>query len=768
VQNKQNLSALGLALIGAASAAAAPTLAASPAAKGAGKTTRPVPGINRVTGLEISSDIKGTHIVIEGSAPFTPDVRAMGRPSATVIVVPGRWNAGRPGLTSVRRNGVWNVRYGQFAAGAVRIVANTRQNLPCTAQPSSDRKRWEVTMWAPGVSPKSASKKAAAAVKPIAAAAAAPVATPQGEPSVSAASLAATVAPTPAAFTPVKANVTTAAAPVAALAAPVSAARPRPAAARRGFAVEQNVDSALRRVSLDFVAADINDVLKALSMQSGVNIVTGADVKGTITVTLKQVSLGDALDMVTRLSGFKYARFGPAYVVGTPASVASIIGTDGDKAEPVTEFIAYRYNTQANLNRALGDRFPELKLPAALDKEADVPSRPKTLVVTASPSRAAEVREFVEKLEQAVSVPTTNAATEVYRVRYASAPDLITILGRLVPTLSVQLGPSQGFVSGSSGASAAYSAAPATGAAGGAAGGATAGASVGGAGGGGTANPVGAQASGNLPNTILLSGATADIVRAREILTQVDVRVPQLQFEARVMDINRDDSRQLGIRYNFSQPVGIGEANFQKQGTQGGVVAPANPLTTARDLSFGAIYRTPFGITANLDALENNNRARTLANPSLAALDGQPAAVFIGDQIKYVINIQQTPQGQNVTTETALVGITLKVTGRSSPDGTITLYVHPEVSSISSYLPLANGISLPQIASRYVDTTIRVKDGETVAIGGLIQEADIRNIQKVPFLGDLPFFGQLLFRSTNTTKRKSEVVVFITSRISRD
>ena len=279
--------------------------------------------------------------------------------------------------------------------------------------------------------------------------------------------------------------------------------------------------------------------------------------------------------------------------------------------------------------------------------------------------------------------------------------------------------------------------------------------------GAGTANPPGAVASGSAPNSLLLTGAPDDVARAREVLTQVDVRAPQMVFEAKVMDVSNADLSRIGLSYDFGRRVDIGESNTR---ALEGVGSPEQP---ARRLPFGAILRSPYSVGLNLDLLAQNNQGRLLANPNISALDGQPAVVFIGDQVKYVIRQEVTPTGTNIQTETATVGITLKVTGKASPDGTITLYVHPEVSVISGFLNAGNGISLPQIASRYVDTTIRVKDGETIAIGGLIRESDITNIRKVPFLGDLPFFGQL-FKSTEKNKSRSEIVIFITSRILKD
>jgi len=551
-------------------------------------------------------------------------------------------------------------------------------------------------------------------------------------------------------------------------AAPVTvAAAPRAVVSRPIRVTRASTDDPSERlVSLDFVAADINDVLKALALQADANIVTAADVKGAITVSLNRVTLSEALDMIARLSGYQYARVGPAYVVGTEKSVAELRrGTEPSApvAAPVTAFLPYRFLRTADLARALESRFPGIKMYVG-DKAGEdktVPGQARMFAVTDTPDRVTEAREFVKNLDEAGQFPAQGAATEVYRVRYASVNDLAAILSRLVPTVQAMPGPTQGFVSGSSGASASYAAGPGEGAGASAGAGAVGGPAQGGATGGGTSSPAGAVASGNAPNTLLLTGAPADIARARQVLESVDVRTQQMVFEAKVVDVSNSDFSKIGLTFDFSNGgtgIGIGEADTASPTIQG---------IGARRPNFGAILRTPYSIGANLDLLAQNGRARVLASPNISALDGQPAVVFIGDQIKYVIRQEVTPTGTNIQTETATVGITLKVTGKSSPDGTITLYVHPEVSAVSSYIALGNGITLPQIATRFVDTTIRVKDGETIAIGGLIRESDITNLQKVPFLGDLPIVGQL-FRRTEKNKSKSEIVVFITSRLLKE
>ncbi|MBC7807670.1 MAG: type II secretion system protein GspD, partial [Akkermansiaceae bacterium] len=375
-----------------------------------------------------------------------------------------------------------------------------------------------------------------------------------------------------------------------------------------------------------------------------------------------------------------------------------------------------------------------------------------------------KVRTFVDELDKAASNQVDTQTTELYKIKAANAVDLIRLVQQLAPAVIIQVGPSQAFQASGTGQSAAFSPGAAYGPSfGGGSGAATQTGGTGGA--AATGGPADTQNGGalNSPTTLVLTGSPSAIAKARQILEQIDIRTPQISYEARVVDVNREDLQQLGLRYDFTRQIFLGERNETGQGT----VGPPTASAPASNPNFGAILRSPYTIAATLDALANQNRARTLASPNLSAIDGQPATAFIGDQIKYVIAVQQTQQGQTIQTETATVGITLKVTGKASPDGYITLYVHPEVSSITSFANLGNGISLPQISTRFVDTTIRVKSGETIAIGGLLREQDVNNLQKVPIIGDIPILGQL-FRRSEKRKTRSEIVVFVTAKATED
>jgi type II secretory pathway component GspD/PulD (secretin) len=262
------------------------------------------------------------------------------------------------------------------------------------------------------------------------------------------------------------------------------------------------------------------------------------------------------------------------------------------------------------------------------------------------------------------------------------------------------------------------------------------------------------------PSILLLTGTAQDIAKGLEVLSKIDVQPKQLLFEAKVTEISNTDVNDLGLNWTFNNAsTSIGE------------VAPASGTTQfpGQILKFGTFARTPITDLADvsLDALITNGKAKLLADPNIGAIDGYPAQVFIGDTINYVQSVTSSTTGENVTTASVEVGITLRVIGKCDSDGYITLNIHPEVSSISQWVTNPAGGQLPDIATRYADTTVRVKDGDTIAIGGLIQENDLINIQKVPILGDLPFFGAL-FRDNKINKNKDEVVFFLKTSVMKN
>ncbi len=510
-------------------------------------------------------------------------------------------------------------------------------------------------------------------------------------------------------------------------------------------------------VTLDFVAADINDVLKALSMQTHVNIVSGADVKGTVTVSLAHVSLEDALDLVTRLSGYQYAKIGRTYVIGTPQTIANLTAEGRASAPIETAVLPYLYSNPDDVSGIIKQLVPSIQVTPG----KTTGGQGGVLIVSGTEAQLTQVRQVVAQSEAALSKNIASSETIVYNIKYASADDLQSVLARLVPGLVVTPAPTQGFnlqapvtadAGGTTSTTTSYGAAAAA-----------PGASV-------TAT-VGNVAVKPTTHALLLTGSAGDIVRARQLLATVDLRPAQINYEAKVTEINLNNVKNFGLTYDFSGAITqIGESIGNKpDGTPRSSLSDtyADPYA-GRVTKFKTFVRSPLTdfVKVGLDALYQTGDAKLLSQPNISALDGQPAAAFIGDNITYISSVTTGPTGQNITTATVSAGIKLFVTGKVNNDGYITVNIHPEVSSVI-FRPSIGGATLPDITTREATTTLRVRDGETIAIGGLISDTDIKNINKVPILGDLPFFGQL-FRDTQHTRNHNEVVIFIKVAVQKD
>ncbi len=157
--------------------------------------------------------------------------------------------------------------------------------------------------------------------------------------------------------------------------------------------------------------------------------------------------------------------------------------------------------------------------------------------------------------------------------------------------------------------------------------------------------------------------------------------------------------------------------------------------------------------------------AKVLSTPRVATPDGQQALIFAGDQIP-IVNTT-TAGNPPVTAQTVTfqpIGVTLKITPKVNADRSVTVQIHPVVTTQTSSVTPTGGTPLPIISIREAVTTLRVAEGSSLILGGLMRYSDIVNLKKIPFLGDLPFLGSL-FRLTNVTHTESEVVIIMTPRI---
>ena len=290
-----------------------------------------------------------------------------------------------------------------------------------------------------------------------------------------------------------------------------------------------------------------------------------------------------------------------------------------------------------------------------------------------------------------------------------------------------------------------------------------------------------AEISGNLTvdkatNSLLFYGTASEAQKVRAVLDQIDIPYEQVSLEAQVMSINKTDSKNLGIEWEWSkapqsyeeytpEKITIDAATGKITSTEPAEITRAssfNKGTTGGIISFG---RSPDGLpyefyyAAKINALINNGKANILSKPKITTINGKEATINIGGEVP-IPTLTVSDNTTTTTYEYKETGIILKYTPRVNDDGYITAKIHTEVST-PTYDADAKAY---RFNKRSADTQVRLKDGETMVIGGLIGSDESKVMSKIPFLGDLPILGRF-FSNVNNSKNESEVIIFVTARI---
>lgn len=291
---------------------------------------------------------------------------------------------------------------------------------------------------------------------------------------------------------------------------------------------------------------------------------------------------------------------------------------------------------------------------------------------------------------------------------------------------------------------------------------------------------VGSEKTEGRSNVLVISDTSENIEKIRQIIDKLDIPLPQIMIEAKILEVGVDKNFELGIDWNISASVSGAKIpsafpfSADEKISQFPVPqlqaedAPANssfPYASGTDFSFGTISFSQF--SAMLKALETKGDVNILSNPKIATLDNQEARIVIGDIVPiptYTYNAETGSWGITGYEEEE-VGITLSVTPHVCEDNTIIMKVNPEISSITGYVIGPSGEKeKPILSTRKTATQVRVKDRETIVIGGLMRDKTTININKVPILGDVPILGWFFKKKINSTE-KIDLMIFITPHI---
>ena len=263
-------------------------------------------------------------------------------------------------------------------------------------------------------------------------------------------------------------------------------------------------------------------------------------------------------------------------------------------------------------------------------------------------------------------------------------------------------------------------------------------------------------------NQIIMTDTAAKIEKAKEIIARIDKVTPQVLIEARIVEINDDFSREVGVAWGASGED-IYRSNLDGQYSYN--VAMNTPLlTTPNTQGQGAIglnftrldaWGTPFVLDAALKAMESEQRGKIISSPRILTLDNKKATIKQGQRFPY-----QTVEDDDVNIEFEDVDLLLEVTPHMTPDRRISMQIKTTKNEIVGFIPTGE----PIVSTNEALTELLVDDGETVVIGGVVKNDSKYTESGFPVLKEIPMIGWL-FRTKSQDNIKQELMIFLTPRI---
>ncbi|MBT8144793.1 MAG: type IV pilus secretin PilQ family protein, partial [Gammaproteobacteria bacterium] len=293
-------------------------------------------------------------------------------------------------------------------------------------------------------------------------------------------------------------------------------------------------------------------------------------------------------------------------------------------------------------------------------------------------------------------------------------------------------------------------------------------------------------------NTLLVHDTAEKLADIRRLVQTLDIPVRQVLIESRIVVVNDDFSREIGVRAGYTAVdqnssdglisvtgsgvgsdtiVGSALENLQSTGNPFPVTLPSiddrlainAPITGPIGRVALAILDSDYLLDLELAALQSEGRGEIVSTPRVITANQQEARIKQGVEIPF----QQASSSGATTVQFKEAVLSLVVTPLITPDDRIIMDLNVSKDNVGAVVPTANGGSVPSIDTREVVTQVLVNDGETVVLGGIYETETRESEAKVPVLGDIPVLGGM-FRSTQRVDNKAELLIFVTPRILKD
>ncbi len=524
---------------------------------------------------------------------------------------------------------------------------------------------------------------------------------------------------------------------------------------------EVNITKRNIPISLSLRESDVKQVLRMFADKAGLNIIFKGDIDGKVTMDLVNIPLNSAFDMVLETSDL-------SYVLEDNTLIITKNDDDTSISKQAMTVLPVKYVSAKTIADFLNKNIYGMKKPGLSSKEIAT-TNPSTneLLIFGSQNDVKIAQKIISQFDK-------KPVTTVFRVNHTTPAEMSAMIcDMLLPTSGVNSGGGTGGAAGIMTGGAASSSSDIV------LGEGSVACSVSAAGGDGNVSPVGLGGLSvayytQLGTVNIIGGSEQQVDMIREFIEQNDKKQPQAYLEFSIIELNEDGSRNFSNVWSFTSKHFSINADAEGN-TKFDPIYVAGPTKNYSD-SAKLVY--------TINYLLSNGKARTISNPRILVTNGQQSTIdMTSDYVKTVTS--QVVQGSlNATTQRDYEigeddGIKIEVTPFISPDGYVYLNLKPDYSIIKEQISTlstdeaaaAQGIQDIQatlLQRRNLELkNVRIKDGDTLVVAGMMREYESKKINKIPFLGDIPGIGSF-FRSTTSTKEKSELVILITPKILTD
>ncbi|MBN1128446.1 MAG: hypothetical protein JXA71_05635, partial [Chitinispirillaceae bacterium] len=490
-------------------------------------------------------------------------------------------------------------------------------------------------------------------------------------------------------------------------------------------------------LNMDIDNMDIRDFIKDISAKTGINIIAEKGVEGRISGTLRNINVEDGIRALFEANGFIARYRGDIVMVSAKeqqtAATGRVPGSGGPGVymqrggpgqQQQLDVRVKDGKVSLDLNNAdIGDALKQIADQSQFNfitygdirgevnaKLVNVPLEKAIGLLMAGTNYSFAIKDSILLVGDRNSATPSGQALStsvLLHLKHIKADNFLTVLPKSVPATNVQLVKEQ--------------------------------------------------------NAVLVTGTMDLIVQVQEFIAQVDIPTPQIMIETIVVEFSKDMGREWGIKAGrgTTRDSSYSPGNENYIPGYWGSMSGRGVKNLADDigLRFKSIGYLPDNFWITLRAMESENKAKVMAQPRIATLNGNKASINVG-VTRYFRLQGGTIENPFVRFQEIKSGIKLDITPWISQSGQVTVEISPEVSNSMG----DNKEGFPNVSTRSVNTTIQLNDGETIVIGGLIRAEDNKQAEKVPILGSIPFLGHL-FRSQGSQKSTSELVIYLTPHI---